>query len=279
MSLREAVRLAIAEPSERSGVLIGRVDGAVPAAVQRERTAGEGPEPAGVDPGRQLVPPEVLEYERGKRTGAGRSLVMSMTPGLELGLVEDTPLEDVLPGRHVGAGGGTLGVDGRELGVVVTGRGVTGVERTGAGAIGVAEVREASGSELCWGVVTRGVVERGVAGEGLGTLAPGGSCGRGAPARARGRAGRERLGEGAGRLEGRRSSPGRGAVELPWRGVPLRERDVREGDQEGEGDQRGGSACGGADGAIGWRWSASRVPAPRPLCTRSGGADGGPRTA
>lgn len=61
MSLREAVRLAMAEPSERSGVLAGLVAGAVLAAVQRERTAGEGPDPAGVEPGRQLVPPEVLE--------------------------------------------------------------------------------------------------------------------------------------------------------------------------------------------------------------------------
>ena len=51
----------MAEPSERSGVLAGLVAGAVLAAVQRERTAGEGPDPAGVEPGRQLVPPEVLE--------------------------------------------------------------------------------------------------------------------------------------------------------------------------------------------------------------------------
>ena len=224
MSLREAVRLAIAEPSERSGVLIGRVDGAVPAAVQRERTAGEGPEPAGVDPGRQLVPPEVLEYERGKRTGAGRSLVMSMTPGLELGLVEDTPLEDVLPGRHVGAGGGTLGVDGRELGVVVTGRGVTGVERTGAGAIGVAEVREGVRLGAVLGrVVTRGVVERGVAErEGLGTLGAGRLVREGVLRLEReGVLGRERLGEGAGRLEGRLVEPrDEEPRELPWEGRP-----------------------------------------------------------
>ena len=39
-------------------------------------------------------------------------MVMSMTPGLELGRVEDAPLEGVVPGRHVGA------EEGKELGFV-----------------------------------------------------------------------------------------------------------------------------------------------------------------
>jgi hypothetical protein len=58
MSPRLMARLAMAEPSGRSGV--ARSDARAPAAVQRERTEGEGPEPAGVERGRQLVPPEVL---------------------------------------------------------------------------------------------------------------------------------------------------------------------------------------------------------------------------